>query len=119
CPALAEKRKKGSVSSPVLRLTSVFSENATPLIRNANRMTSAFLNRLSFSAPRNWVQKKGPNRLALSSPNCPIRSLASSLLIVPFCPEVEAGGMPGSGVQRNHGLSRHARSLDHRFFATV
>src|SRR4029453_4969004 len=31
---------------------------------NATRMTSAFLNRLSFSAPRNWVQKNGANRRA-------------------------------------------------------
>src|SRR2546428_374950 len=108
CPALAEKRKKGSVSRPVLRLTSVFSENTTPPIRNANRMTSAFLNRLSFRAPRNWVQKKGPNRLALSSSSWPIRTPASSPLDRHILPG--AGGRshatPGMSWQSSTGRGR-------------
>ena len=108
CPALAEKRKKGSVSRPVLRLTSVFSENTTPPIRNANRMTSAFLNRLSLRAPRNWVQKKGPNRLALSSSSWPIRSPASSPLDRHILPG--AGGRshatPGMSWQSSTGRGR-------------
>jgi hypothetical protein len=34
-----------------------------------SRTTSAFLNRLSLKAPRNWVAKKGAKRFCLRSPN--------------------------------------------------
>src|SRR5438552_3536555 len=111
CPALAEKRKKGSVSRPVLRLTSVFSENTAPPIRNANRMTSAFLNRLSLRAPRNWVQKKGPNRLALSSSSWPIRSLASSPVDRPILRRAGGRSHATPGMSFNQALGRPARPL--------
>src|SRR4029453_12591869 len=51
---------------PPARLISVAVARAAVAAPNANRMTSAFLNRLSFSAPRNWVQKNGANRRARS-----------------------------------------------------
>src|SRR5438093_698330 len=111
CPALAEKRKKGSVSRPVLRLTSVFSENTAPPIRNANRMTSAFLNRLSLRAPRNWVQKKGANRLALSSSSWPIRSLASSPVDRPILRRAGGRSHATPGMSFNQALGRPARPL--------
>src|SRR5438094_835057 len=116
CPALAEKRKKGSVSRPVLRLTSVFSENTAPPIRNANRMTSAFLNRLSLRAPRNWVQKKGPNRLALSSSSWPIRSLASSPVDRPILRRAGGRSHATPGMSFNQALGRPAPSLAHLAF---
>src|SRR5438034_856608 len=116
CPALAEKRKKGSVSRPVLRLTSVFSENTAPPIRNANRMTSAFLNRLSLRAPRNWVQKKGPNHLALSSSSWPIRSLASSPVDRPILRRAGGRSHATPGMSFNQALGRPAPSLAHLAF---
>src|SRR5262245_46959938 len=66
CPEVAEKRKNGRMKMPPARLINVSVEMAAVAVPNANRMTSAFLNRLSFSAPRNCVQKNGANRRARS-----------------------------------------------------
>src|SRR5262245_49201168 len=64
CPEVAENRKNGRMKIPPARLISVSVDMTVVAAPNANRMTRAFLNRLSFSAPRNWVQKNGANRRA-------------------------------------------------------
>src|SRR6185295_9590496 len=50
------------MNTPPATFTSVSVDSAAGAAPNANRMTSAFLNRLSLSAPRNCVQKKGAKR---------------------------------------------------------
>ena len=51
CPAVAENRKKGKMKTPPAIFTSVSVESVKEAAPNANRMTSAFLKTLSFSAP--------------------------------------------------------------------
>ncbi len=69
-PAVAENRKNGRMNRPAARLTRV-SGLAPDWLESpyVTSTTSAFLNRLSFSAPRNWVTKKGPNRFSVRSAN--------------------------------------------------
>jgi hypothetical protein len=65
-PDVAENRKNGRMKTPPARLINVSVETAAVAAPKAKRMTSPFLNRLSLSAPRNCVQKKGAKRLPRS-----------------------------------------------------
>ena len=81
CPALAENRKKGRMNKPAARLTNVSVSFAVWLtMPNVTSTTSAFLNRLSLKAPRNWVTKKGPKRRCFRRSNCDMGTLASPLV---------------------------------------
>ena len=70
CPAVAESSTNGAMNTAPARFTSVFaSAPLMPAAWNARKMTSAFLNRLSFSAPANCVQKNGAKRRSRSRSN--------------------------------------------------
>jgi hypothetical protein len=60
---MVENKKNGRINRPAARLVNKFvllsAEAMAVLTMVTNR---AFLNKLSFSAPRNWVIKNGKNR---------------------------------------------------------
>ena len=66
CPAVAENKKKGRIKRPTAKLVKKFIVLSAVCTAELTIITSrAFLNRLSFSAPRNCVTKKGRNFLLL------------------------------------------------------
>ena len=71
CPAVEEKRKKGSMKRPAMEVMSncAFSPYSSASL-NVISMTRAFLNKLSLNAPKNCVRKSGRNRLTVNSSNC-------------------------------------------------
>ena len=66
-PARAENRKKGRINRPAARLTTVLTLAAPAILALTIITRSAFLNRLSLRAPKNWVRKSGRNRRAFIS----------------------------------------------------
>jgi hypothetical protein len=60
---MVENKKKGRINKPAARLVIKFvfvSADATAALTTITN--KAFLNKLSFRAPRNWVIKNGKNR---------------------------------------------------------
>src|SRR5262245_11380602 len=67
-PEAPEKRKNGEMKIALAIIASLPGSSPDSLAsRNATRMPSAFLSRLSLNAPRNWVTNSGPKLRAVKS----------------------------------------------------
>ena len=69
-PAVEEKRKNGSMKRPAIEVIRIGAFN--PYSSASLKVISiirAFLKRLSLNAPKNWVRKRGRNRLTVKSSN--------------------------------------------------
>ena len=62
-PAVADKRKNGKINRPAIILDKISDWETRHIVTIVNK---AFLNILSFNAPRNWVISKGKKRCDLN-----------------------------------------------------